>query len=393
MNASRSVFIDASRWVAAFLVVISHIRSVVLVNFNELQHPGFLVRILYFCCGFGHVAVVIFFVLSGYLVGGRMLLRAKTQSVSLFDYASHRFARIYCVLIPALLLGLLLDRAGSVIARESGLYTSGPGLHIASLDFDVTSRLGLSVLAGNIAMLQDIIVPPFGSNGPLWSLSNEWWYYVAFGLLLAAYVAPRRVQRICAILIAAALLLVLPLGMSLGFIVWGVGALLINIERRLPSLRPLAALILMAGVMSANRTLAYVQNGTANDGVLSTFVIDLLTALAFGLALVSSSKLRTIGSARLHKMMASFSYTTYLIHFPAMLFCIAVSWRVFGFGMRQQPSIKSLSFAVGLTTFIYFLSWAFSLVTEAHTERLRRTLIGFVAPRGSAIEASQKKAA
>jgi hypothetical protein len=38
----------------------------------------------------------------------------------------------------------------------------------------------------NAFFLQTIAGPTFGSNGPLWSLAYEWWYYVLFPLVLAA---------------------------------------------------------------------------------------------------------------------------------------------------------------------------------------------------------------
>ena len=38
----------------------------------------------------------------------------------------------------------------------------------------------------NAFFLQTIVGPTFGSNGPLWSLAYEWWYYVLFPLALGA---------------------------------------------------------------------------------------------------------------------------------------------------------------------------------------------------------------
>ena len=55
-----------------------------------------------------------------------------------------------------------------------------------------TATLTWPVLAANALFLQTIVaarnaphpVPTFGSNGALWSLSYEFWYYLAFPLLV-----------------------------------------------------------------------------------------------------------------------------------------------------------------------------------------------------------------
>jgi len=48
--------------------------------------------------GHGPAAVVVFFVLSGYLVGGPALIRAKTGKLNGVDYFSARASRPYVVL-------------------------------------------------------------------------------------------------------------------------------------------------------------------------------------------------------------------------------------------------------------------------------------------------------
>jgi peptidoglycan/LPS O-acetylase OafA/YrhL len=39
-----------------------------------------------------------------------------------------------------------------------------------------------TTFVGNLAFLQTIAVPIFGTNGPMWSLANEFWYYLIFPL-------------------------------------------------------------------------------------------------------------------------------------------------------------------------------------------------------------------
>ena len=53
----------------------------------------------------GHSAVVIFFVLSGYVI----TYVASERETTLRDYALSRCARIYAVAVPTLLLTIVLD--------------------------------------------------------------------------------------------------------------------------------------------------------------------------------------------------------------------------------------------------------------------------------------------
>ena len=58
------------RGISAILVLLSHARSFFYVNFPDYLGNQFLGKIFYLITGLGTSAVIIFFVLSGYLVAG-----------------------------------------------------------------------------------------------------------------------------------------------------------------------------------------------------------------------------------------------------------------------------------------------------------------------------------
>ena len=62
-------------------MVAEHARSLVFVDYGELQSPGLWAKGFYFLTGFGHEAVMVFFVISGYLVGGKVwsLYRERSE--------------------------------------------------------------------------------------------------------------------------------------------------------------------------------------------------------------------------------------------------------------------------------------------------------------------------
>jgi peptidoglycan/LPS O-acetylase OafA/YrhL len=132
----------------------------------------------------GNEAVMIFFVLSGYLVGGGVLRALSRNTWSWRDYLIKRLTRLYVVLIPALLLGVALDFAGLYLRPSpTSIYAGPPG---QTLLHDVADRLTLPVIAGNAVFLQGARVRTAGTNVSLWSLTNEFWYYIAFQVLLLA---------------------------------------------------------------------------------------------------------------------------------------------------------------------------------------------------------------
>ena len=88
-----SVYLDLMRFGAASIVVLSHLW-VLVVPGHPLPWPG-------------HAAVVVFFVLSGYVIA-----HAARPELGLRGYLHHRIARIYPVVLGAALLSIVLAGAG-----------------------------------------------------------------------------------------------------------------------------------------------------------------------------------------------------------------------------------------------------------------------------------------
>ena len=149
----------------------------------DLPDAGLATSLFYAWTGLGREAVMVFFVLSGFLVGGAVMRAGPA-----FDwrtYAIARLSRLWVVLVPALLLTAALDTcvASSWPSILSGSHyadwQSGPspqGLY---------AKDWLTAL-GNLLFLQTLVVPVFGTNTPLWSLANESWYYLWFPLAASA---------------------------------------------------------------------------------------------------------------------------------------------------------------------------------------------------------------
>ena len=137
-------------------------------------------------------AVIIFFVLSGYLVGGIASARASIGKFSLMDYAVDRVARLYVALLPALLLTALLDAVATNWFADIGFFThTHPMIQQKVNSAPYLNNMSLSSFISNALMLQTIVTPSFGSNDPLWTISLEFWFYAVFGIGLASLLAAR----------------------------------------------------------------------------------------------------------------------------------------------------------------------------------------------------------
>jgi peptidoglycan/LPS O-acetylase OafA/YrhL len=129
-------------------------------------------------------AVIVFFMLSGYLVGGIASARASAGNFAPWDYAIDRFTRLYLAFLPALALTAVLDAAGSTWFPGAGLYTHGQAMLAKKVDGGAfIEHLTPSLFVANALMMQTIKWPAFGSNDPLWTISLEFWFYVVFSAL------------------------------------------------------------------------------------------------------------------------------------------------------------------------------------------------------------------
>jgi peptidoglycan/LPS O-acetylase OafA/YrhL len=372
MNQGTSDFLNASRWTAAFFVVLYHVY-----NLSIAKHPpdvplALLFRTLHFFGGFGHIAVIVFFVISGFLIGGRTILNLHDRGFNLTDYFVHRFSRIYTVFIPALAIGYLIDWCGVQFFDASGVYNYPDQFYTNAFGNDISTHLSLNTFVGNLLQLQSITVSVLGSNGPLWSLANEWWYYVLFACGIIMYRASRISSRVLAGAVILAMIFALPPTVSFWFAIWALGAGIAVLDRYWKGWPFLYGVTIAVVCLVAVR---FITARNASTGIVTDFTLDLIVGLGFSAALLCAKNSRQLGKFRtFHRDFASFSYTVYLVHFPALVFVAAMMKDVFHIGFLRQPSVGTLAYAMALLLILYGYAWIFAAVTEAHTDAIRSRL-------------------
>ncbi len=360
--------LDHLRAIAALLVVIGHARALFLVPFKELDAPNIAVSALYAVTGLGHEAVMIFFVLSGYLVGGSALRSIRDGRWSWGYYLSRRLTRLYVVLLPALILGGMLDLAGIAIVGGQGVYS---GTAVSVVKAGVESRLDVPTFLGNAFFVQTIVTDTFGSNGPLWSLANEFWYYLIFPMLALTLARRQRLLwRTGYALGAIAALYVVGTSVALYISVWCIGVVVFIAAEAL-SRSNASTMIVFAATAFLLASLAM-----SRARLFPGFAVDLLVGIAtagFILALIAWRRAgATVNETPLSKL-AHYSYTIYLVHLPFLVLCRCALEILSGFapGQPVPPALAILLLAVAVST---AYAWAISSITEARTDSVREYL-------------------
>jgi peptidoglycan/LPS O-acetylase OafA/YrhL len=368
-----SAELNCFRWVAALLVVISHARNLLFVDYSDVADKNIFIKMFYFITGFGHEAVIIFFVISGLLVGG---ISAKKYSSGRFDagdFVVHRFSRIYIVLIPALVVGYLLDHIGLAYFNNSLLYT-----HSNQLNFNriFSQHMDWGTWVGNALMLQHVSVEVFGSNGALWSLSYEWWYYCIFFCVIGiasrsnGFLA-KSLYGFCGLL----MLVLLPIELTTWFSIWLVGTAIGFSPLRRVKINPLLAYAVFFAVLAWSR---FDHTFTHIHGLHINFLRDFALAAACFLLFTALSQRQsqppTVEAGKFHSALAEFSYTTYLVHLPFLVFTVAVLNHLFKVPFYQQPTLAGFVYFLLLLGWVYLYSYSFSRLTESRTDRLRSWL-------------------
>ncbi|MGB7189635.1 MAG: acyltransferase family protein, partial [Acidobacteriaceae bacterium] len=249
-QGSASVHLDALRGIAAVGVCLEHLRDIYFCDYSSIVRHSPLLALIYLASGLGHQWVMVFFVLSGYLVGGSVLRAHATGRWSWNGYLFNRLTRLYIVLAPAIAIGGLWDLFGIRLFGANGIYGGHTGAH--AFTFSVQTHMGVLNLLGNYAFLQGIHVPSFGSNSPLWSLTNEFWYYIAFPPLFFAFVRSSSVaRRLFSLVFLAALVFFVGHQIALLGLVWLMGVAIHYLPRipaRSATARGLLAVAAMACV-------------------------------------------------------------------------------------------------------------------------------------------------
>ncbi len=332
MDKHFSLYLDLVRFSAAVLVVLAHF----------VQHGIVGPLAAAWIPNYGREAVVVFFVLSGYVIA----YTSSKSPITPSQYVIARCARIYSVALPCVLLAfiflfvchLMFGSPGGVDYRLARAYAYIP-FHLMFL--------------GELWNLSE--VPP--SLAQYWSLGYEVWYYVLFGVLFFLRGRARLlVASLVALVMGPKLLLLLP--------VWFSGVYLYRTQKDLSGstalaragcLATLIALIALKTVGAEDQLRAL---GTAlwpfpsfklgsADRYLADYVTCALIFLHFKCARQAQFGELAILATPI-RAFASYTFTLYLIHGLVM----GLWSRFYHHDQSDWRDILYLSLAIAAATYV-----------------------------------------
>ncbi|MGC3986240.1 MAG: acyltransferase [Pseudorhodoferax sp.] len=338
MSRGLSVYLDLLRFLAALAVFVLH------ASFERFS--GGLPFLWRFAV-FGNDAVMLFFVLSGFVIAHV----ATREAASPRSYAAARLARLWSVCVPALPLTMLVDGIGVRLAPQ--LYDF-PWYGYAY----PAARTVASLLFANELWFWSL--QPF-SNTPYWSVGYEFWYYALFGAWL--FTRGRRRWLACglaALVMGPKIVLLLPVWLA------GVWAYRTPLAQRLS---PAGAALLCAATLAAY--LAYRDSALPQDlaaftaqwlgstatrrlGWSANFLASYLVGALVALHFVGARRLLQDDAPVPHALergirtLAGFTFALYLFHNPLLQFFGALAHWLGWWEQRALPVVLGPLLVVGL---------------------------------------------
>ncbi|MDP5142037.1 acyltransferase [Rheinheimera baltica] len=325
LEKTTSLYLDFLRLLSALLVFAYHARAERL-NGQWIGVVG----------NFGHDAVIVFFVLSGFVIA----YTTARKPADINSFIKSRLARLYSVAVPALIFTVLADYIGQYF---------NPSIYITPYYEDSQP---LARFVYNLLFINEIWHTSWRafSNGPFWSLSYEFFYYLIFALAFYLKGWRRLLYVALAALVAGPkILILLP--------TWLVGVLLFHLNKNI-TLRFSFSLFLMFGsivLYSAYRLSGlpnYLYNATKeligkefilisldmSRWFLNDYIVSMLVAMNI---LGTASILRYISiNHRVSffiRYFAGMTFTLYLFHYPLL--------QLFGSTLSNNVIIVTLSLA------------------------------------------------
>lgn len=318
--------------------------------------------IFFFLTRLGHEAVLIFFVLSGFLVGGKALERILLGEFKPLGYSIDRAVRIMLPLFSGLFLFCIAE---SIVGR--------------SIDW-------LSV-GGSFLSLQGIICKP--AYDVLWSLSYEVWFYIlmcAFGYAINNRHGRKGLIGLLFLFLCCVVFVKLA---AVYLAIWLMGAvayfLLGRSSRWLLTLSFLSLLACTIGLQltSGTHDAVGVETGSLTRNVLR--LAFGLSACVFIVQLADRSPVTKIGVLinKYGTWLASFSYTLYLTHIPVQYIIV-----YFGAPKSSSISLGSMLLYFAWLVVAMFSAYGVYLLFESRTSDVKHILRHFSHTKGTMQKAS-----
>ena len=355
-------YLDSLRALAALHVVIVH--GLDQVDRNGLHSPTF-VHWFRAHCSYGHHAVGLFIVLSGFCLMMPVVKGDGTLRGGTWNFYKKRARRILPTYYLALAVCLLL--IVTVLNKKTGSF------------WDFTFPVTVKSLAAHLLMVQDTSAKTaFGIDYPLWSVSVEWRIYFLFPLLVLGWQRFGAMKTTLAAVAAGyvALMVLRPtfvftytngsspeylglfaMGMLGAGITFSHGESFARLRRRMPwgwtALATTVLLLLLSNIKPYHGSVIPIS---MLDFFVGLWAMSLLIAAGYK----SETPLHRALSWKPLAFLGTFAYSIYVIHAPVL----QLIWLYIVRPLRLTPTLGFFSIFVIFIPLVVALAYIFFLACE-----------------------------
>ena len=353
MNSKTHFYwLDSLRVISALLVVIAHCRTNFFQIFCNLgnEYQNLFSKGFYFLTSFSDDGVLIFFILSGFLVGGQTLEKLiKGDELNPNVFLIKRGTRIMLPLAATLLFVFVVN----LIIGE---------------------RTQISTLIGNLLSLQGALVP--NASGILWTMPYIVWFYVIIYSLILITKKSTNLKTIGVILLIASASTYSTLETQL-FFTMASGVLAYYLSKKEISKKHIFLFIILA-LASAILTKFAKPTMSRDPSWVNTLSVPVLQVIeSISLAVIISQIVRIIpkstGAIKFDKItgkFAMFSYSLYLIHYE-----IIRLMGYFGFPKSTVITPEFLGYWIIEIIICILSGYLFYLIVEKHSTKIQKYLL------------------
>ena len=326
LNNVVSERLDLLRGLAAQCVLVEHM----------LTYSGFSEVFI------GSFGVVIFFVLSGFLIHHNTLTNHQRYGeLFLETYMMKRFFRVFTLYIPVVILCFMTD-----ITLQH---------FVLPLEQKVNENARIQNFFGSFLMLQQnpwsevgaqifgvdaVNLKPYGSARPLWTVAIEWWIYVAYGIAASVYYgysrAPRMLSSVGFLFVFSMSIVAFNAISGIGnnlSLIWALGALVAHFFVKLDDSKIsgkqgtiYAAMFLLLGLFFLR---IFHMNWSSIYRIVDPY--DFVNAIIFSglfaaFLIKSPVKMEILRWRYIAKLVANLSYPLYLSHFTVLSVFYGLGW-------------------------------------------------------------------
>lgn len=351
----KSNFFDFIRWFSACFVLIGHIPMVMIGLDSSIE---FNHNFIYFS-RFAHPAVILFFLLSGYLIAYTVSKKSEESEYTFKEYFFDRTSRIYSVLLYSLILTILCDIIGRIYFES---YSS----QIVLPQDNYILRLVINLLS-----LQGIWNNrvQFGSNPALWSIGYEYCFYILFGLIYFKIAKSKKV-KVNYILVILIISLIRGFPLIYYFLIWLMGVFAYRMANKIKmKCSPITAIFFLS-IIFISAHIIYINEQLGSNELFKDAIFGLVICIC--MIFNYSNYDIPVWFTSINKFFSSFSFSLYAYHLPILYLMSAILFKI-DFNLEQY-----INFIVTLLIIsIYLISYILFTFTEEKRINFRIGLIEF----------------